>query len=157
MASLRYQIEEGEGELILAEDVLAHIEKYRQSDALSNEAGGQLFAEFHEPDVHLLVATGPRRTDSRLRRWFVPDRLAERAEIRRMFRAGLHYVGDWHTHPVAVPTPSPTDEASIHETFNESVHQLAGFVLLILGTDPAPTGLFVGVTNGTEFRQLRPV
>jgi hypothetical protein len=59
-------------------------------------------------------ATGPRRTDRRTRTSSVPDRRAEQREIDDRFRRGLHFLGDWHTHPKNIPHPSGPDVASLN-------------------------------------------
>jgi integrative and conjugative element protein (TIGR02256 family) len=60
-----------------------------------------------------------------------------------MHGLGLHFIGDWHTHPERVPSPSASDIRSIREAVTRSVHHLNGFVLLIAGTEAFPLGLFV--------------
>jgi integrative and conjugative element protein (TIGR02256 family) len=88
-------------------------------------------------------ATGPRPTDRRTRTSYVPDRAAEQREIDSRYAGGLHYVGDWHTHPEMFPSPSCLDIASISESVRKSIHALNGFVLMIVGQAEPPNGLFV--------------
>ena len=45
-----------------------------------------------------------------------------------MHAKGLHFVGDWHTHPEAVPTPSSSDIRTIKEAVAKSRHHLHGFL-----------------------------
>jgi integrative and conjugative element protein (TIGR02256 family) len=60
-----------------------------------------------------------------------------------MHSLGLNFIGDWHTHPERVPSPSTSDIRSIREAVTRSTHHLNGFVLLIAGTEVFPVGLFV--------------
>lgn len=90
-------------------------------------------------------ATGPRPTDTRARTRYQPDRVTEQREIDERHRIGLHYVGDWHTHPEAIPTLSSLDIASISETVRRSTHSLNGFVLVVVGSSEPPDGLSVSV------------
>ena len=69
----------------------------------------------------------------------------------------LHYVGDWHTHPEPQPRPSGTDTRSFWDMFRKSRHQLAGFVMIIVGTIAPPAGLFVGISDGDMLEQLAPL
>lgn len=62
-----------------------------------------------------------------------------------MHRRGLHFIGDWHTHPERIPTPSRSDIRSIRQAVLRSKHHLNGFVLLIAGTEKFPTGLYVAM------------
>ena len=142
--------------LVLTDTVLGHLRRYRQSSRLSREAGGQLFARIDGDTIIIERATGPRRSDKRTPLSFIPSRIAERREIRSFFKQGLHYVGDWHTHPEAHPRPSATDERSMTEMFRKSHHQLAGFILVIVGTAEDSSGLFVGISNGQRLMRLLP-
>lgn len=95
-------------------------------------------------------ATGPKENDKRGRFFFLPNRKSERAEINRNHEDGLHFVGDWHTHPEAVPRPSGEDLTSIQNCYSESTHSLKYFVMIIVGTSAFPEGLCVSIHNGAE-------
>jgi len=140
--------------LVLTESVLARFDRYRQAKWWRREAGGQLFARFALPDVVVELATGPRWNDRRSRFSYVPDRRAEQVEIDRENRKGRTYVGDWHTHPEALPAPSPRDIDSIRETFSVSQLGLQGLILIIVGTTPVREDLYVGVCDRTTLTRL---
>lgn len=142
--------------LILSLTALAHMSSHRQLSPVAREAGGQLFALFIDDNINVVLATGPRTTDLRSRRFFHADRKAEQLEIEHMFKAGLHYVGDWHTHPENRPSPSATDVAAMKERFLLSKHQLRGIVMVIVGRETPPDGLYVGQHNGVSLRNLVP-
>ena len=144
---ISYDIAKSGQTLILEENVLKHFDHNRQLMPQTPEAGGQLFARFEGNIVRVSQATGPRETDHRSLVNFIPDRMEERKEIKQLFRSRLHYVGDWHTHPVAYPRPSETDIDSFRDMFRKSRHKLASFVMLIVGTAVAPNGLFIGLCN----------
>ena len=76
-----------------------HFRNHRQLRWWHREAGGQLFARFALPDIVIEKATGPRRSDWRTRYSYRPNRRAEQREIRAHHAQGLHFVGDWHSHP----------------------------------------------------------
>lgn len=139
--------------LLLADEVLGRFKHYRQIGN-RKEAGGQLFATFDDTTTRIECATGPRRSDRRGRRFFSPNRRVERREIGRVSKKGLHYVGDWHTHPERRPTPSSTDMDSLREMFCKSEHSLASFVLIIVGLDEGPEGLYVGLCDGCRITRL---
>ena len=140
--------------VVLSDLVLAHFDRHRQMKVNSLEAGGQLFARFESKVVRVERATGPRPSDRRSPISFVPDRKAERREIKQSFRAGFHYVGDWHTHPEACPSPSQTDIDSFQEMYRKSRHGLASFLVVIVGTDPEIDSLYVALCDGHVLRQL---
>ena len=140
--ALRYVLPAGAGLLEFAPSVLMHFEAHKQLKCFAREAGGQLFATFDDPSVVRIVeVTGPRSTDRRRVFNYVPDRQAEREEIKERYARGLHFVGDWHTHKQRIPSPSATDQHSIRETVRCSNHDLAGFVLVVVGQEAFPDGL----------------
>lgn len=140
---VEYPIGDSGQVLVFHDDVLAHFARHRQLRFYQSEAGGQLFAAFEGPRINVVEATGPRRTDTRHRTSYVPDRRAEQREIDARHSNGLHYVGDWHTHPEDTPTPSGRDADSISESVAKSTHTLNAFVLVIVGRADAPKGLSV--------------
>jgi integrative and conjugative element protein (TIGR02256 family) len=140
--------------LILAGSVVEHFLKHQQRRWYQREAGGQLFATISAGNITVLEVTGPRKTDRRSRYSYVADRDAERLEIQQKYRDGFHYVGDWHTHPEPVPTPSALDLESIQECVNRSQHGLNAFVLIIVGNGKLPNALHVMIHDGRKTKQL---
>lgn len=156
MNCLVYQLPGSLGILELSEDVLAHFEANKQRGWLSCEAGGQLFAKIDDSGggIRVLGVTGPRPTDRRSVFGYVPDRAAERAEIFEYYSRGLHFVGDWHTHRQPKPLPSSTDQASMRDMVRQSAHDLAGFIMIIVGQGNFPDGLYVSFHSETTSHQL---
>lgn len=152
---LRYTLPQGGPALILSDPVLATFGRYRQLSPRAKEAGGQLFAQFHGADIILAEATPPKWLDRRSRNGFVPNRWTQQREIRERYTLGLHFVGDWHTHPEPVPRPSHDDIYSMIACFGQSLHELRAFVLIIVGTKPAPEGLYSAVIDRNTVQQLR--
>lgn len=142
--------------LILTDPVVEHLRRHRQRRRYQREAGGQLFARFDGGRITVEEATGPRRADRRTRTSYLPDRRAEQAEILERHARGLHYVGDWHTHPEPLPQPSRPDAESIAECVAKSIHQLNGFVLVVVGQLEPPAGLHVSINNATSASTLDP-
>ena len=153
---IRYDIGDSGQRLVLTDAVLNHLERHRQRGNQSKEAGGQLFARIDKLTILIEKATGPRRTDLRGYRIFIPNRLVEQREIKRLFKAKLYYVGDWHTHPEPLPTPSRMDIGSFQDMFRKSRHALASFVMVIVGTEVFPKSLFVGLCTSEGLDELTP-
>ena len=153
-ALLSFGLGNGPSKLVFREAVVRHLERYRQLDSKRREAGGQLFARFNNYETEIVKLTGPHRFDRRSRFSFTPDRPAEQTEIDRMFKRGLHYIGDWHTHAEPIPNPSGTDTRSIQATFQNSRHELLHFVMVIVGTAALPEALYVGVCDGNNMEKL---
>ena len=143
-----YPIGASGSRVILTPRVLEHVAQHRQWRFWQAEAGGQLFARLDDGDIVIAKATGPRPTDRRGRTHYRPDKAAEQREIDARHTQGLHFVGDWHTHPQPYPDPSGSDLASIADAVRRSRHNLNGFVLLVVGTLDPPAGLHVSVHDG---------
>lgn len=148
---IRYPIGASGQSLVFTKQVTEHFIAHRQTRWWNREAGGQLFARFELPDIIIVEATGPRRSDRRKRYSYHPNRRAEQREIIERHRRGLHFIGDWHTHPVDIPTPSTDDADNMVELVTRSRHALNAFVLVIVGRADFPEGLSVN----TYFAQYR--
>jgi integrative and conjugative element protein (TIGR02256 family) len=107
-------------------------------------------------NVTVKLATGPRPTDIRTRYSYQPDRRSEQLEIDSAHTKGLFFLGDWHTHPETLPSPSAQDVHSIRDAFRKSTHHLNGFLLVIAGTEIFPSGLYVAIHNDEEVVRLLP-
>ena len=151
---IEYAITDSGQGIAFTDDVIARLLRHSQFDQDTPEVGGQLFARIDRWGVRIEHATGPRTSDVRRLRACIPNRAAERQEIQRLFKEGLHYVGDWHTHPERYPTPSAVDISSVQDMFRRSKHRLASFVVVIVGTAPLPDGLFVGIANENGWSRL---
>lgn len=153
---LIFPIDATKQRLVLEARVVEHFLKYQQKRWYQKEAGGQLFATISEGTISIMEATGPRSTDKRSRFSYVADREAERSEIKANYIKGWHYVGDWHTHPERIPSPSSIDIESIQECVNKSRHGLNAFVLIIVGNGELPDALHVLTNNGRDTKRLMP-
>jgi integrative and conjugative element protein (TIGR02256 family) len=74
-----------------------------------------------------------------------------------MHRKGLHFVGDWHTHPEAVPTPSASDIRTIEEAVAKSPHHLHGFLMIVVGSGDFPIALHVSLNTEACHLRLPPI
>lgn len=135
-------------------EVVRHFAEQRQQGKIKTEIGGQLFAEFVKNEVRVVGTTGPNATDKRGRAWFRPDQRKQNIEILELFEDGLHFVGDWHTHPEREPTPSSWDLESMEACFKKSHHQLKAFVMVIVGRAAFPEGLWVSVHRDGGYEKL---
>lgn len=133
---------------------LATLDANRQRTRFHREIGGQLFAQFVDGSLVVERATCVKGVRSRF--LFLPHRGEEQREIDALFRQGLHYVGDWHTHPEGTPTPSGSDRTKMLEIFQQSKHQLPYMLMAIAGLEAFPDGLFLGAVEADQIVQLWP-
>jgi integrative and conjugative element protein (TIGR02256 family) len=150
VSKLRYAIGGVRKFLVFSEDVLRHFDQHRQRHLWHAEAGGQLFAQFGVDIITVVSATGPHSADRRSRFRFTPHRERERQDVEEHFASGLHFIGNWHTHPQADPQPSATDVRNTRQRFIQSDHELLAFTMVVVGLDPFPRGLWVGLIDARE-------
>lgn len=134
-----------------SENAINQLHQYKQIGD-TNEAGGFLFGKICSGVVTVLSVSFPSRADKRSRFGFSWDKREANKTIQKNFKNGLHYLGDWHTHPCSKPAPSWDDTQAIRSTFLNSEHQLNYFIMLILGTKGVEQS-YVALTDGKrEYR-----
>ncbi|MBU9628399.1 Mov34/MPN/PAD-1 family protein [Burkholderia multivorans] len=145
------------GHVELSDDVLDTLYRNRQLKSTSSEAGGQLFARFDTDTMVIVRATEPTARSRRGRTFFCPSRPDEQKEIKALFAEGLHYVGDWHSHPEPFPEPSSADITKMEGIYSESQHELNCMMILIVGTSEAAAGIWLGSISDHGVQPARPV
>lgn len=140
--------------ICFTKEVLEIFEAHKQLSTRSLESGGQLFARFSDSEIVISKATGLREGDKRGRFSFWPNRRKEQDEITNLFADCYHYIGDWHTHPESTPTPSRIDLQNIAECYSQSIHDLNYFIMVIVGTNDFPEGLYVSAHDSEKSIEL---
>lgn len=141
-------------QVMLQHSAFAHIKTSVQNQKSNREVGGQLFGTIRGEHIFICRATGPYSSDVQNRFSFMPSRTRERRDIHRYFKIGLHFFGDWHSHPQEYPKPSSIDLDNIKECFRQSSHDHSSFLLLIVGTDCDPSKLWLSQHNSDSYRRL---
>ena len=114
-----------------------------------------LFARISAQAISVEEVTEPQRKDRRWRFGFWPCNTIQQRIIDNRFKEGLHFVGEWHTHPELHPHPSGLDFTSMENCFLQSRHELKALIMVILGTASAPDGLWVSLHNRKGSRRLK--
>lgn len=102
------------GYILVEQSVSELWSSYRQLDVGAKEAGGILLGFRRGTHLHVVDATAPMRRDIRQRTYF--ERLDpghQKHATSRWQRTGqrMDYLGEWHTHPELLPTPSYVDKS----------------------------------------------
>lgn len=142
--------------LVFSNEVLEHFKSQKQR-LFQNERGGILFARFDDSVTRVCLAQGPFKSDLMKAFQFRANKKRAQKDIDNKFEQGLHYIGEWHTHPQKTPLPSSDDKAAIVDCFNKSTHELENLILVIVGQNDFPQGLWVGVSNGQSISELSAV
>lgn len=148
----RLDVEPPGTQIVFSDQVLEHFARHQQLRPKDPEAGGQLFARLTRYEIYVELATGPRKGDKRSRFGYAAQPGEEQKEIDRLFPSGLHFVGDWHTHPEINPRPSATDLATIGSCSFKSKHRLAAFMLVIVGQGAVPDCLHISLHHGSRLK-----
>lgn len=139
--------------VVIGEAALSVMRRHRQG-FLSDESGGLLFATITSSAIHVVEATSPSGSDRRGSSYFEVDLRHAQAVINERFQHGLHYVGEWHTHPVDRPMPSTRDTSTMASAFAKSQHSLEALLMVIVGRRVNAHGLWVGLCNHRGVLQL---
>lgn len=92
-------------------DVVKEIEKYIQTNMHKNESGGLLLGYRHSNHFEITHITTPKILDFNNRFSFERKDIAHIKILKRLKKkdSNISYLGEWHTHPEAFPSPSCID------------------------------------------------
>jgi integrative and conjugative element protein (TIGR02256 family) len=123
-----------------------------QTLPLTRESGGQMFGVVENGNIIVTEVTGLRKKDVRTRTSLTIDIPSANAEIAEHFERGLHYLGDWHTHPQDVPEPSQTDRENAGRLFKAAANRPCLVMAIV-----ARNRTYVGVHNAKTMIPLTEV
>lgn len=98
--------------VVFAPDVLAVFWKYRQRFFWQPESGGILLGRRRGKHLEVMLATEPSPLDKRSTYSFLREAAYHNEAAQQAWLKGerqIDYLGEWHTHPQTVPTPSGID------------------------------------------------
>ncbi|MER9491565.1 Mov34/MPN/PAD-1 family protein [Mesorhizobium sp. M0320] len=68
--------------------------------------------------------------------WFRRGQRGLEALLKDRWARGLHYVGEWHSHPGGSPEPSSDDLAAMHRIASDPLYRCPSPIMLIIGGEP---------------------
>lgn len=127
------------GTLRVTPAVLSTVWAFAQHGPDDTEAGGMLIGHHPEatPGIILDRNTTPQPGDHRSRYRYHRDQVAHQILLSMEWTMSGHtrtYVGEWHTHPEPVPTPSKLDRRSWKAALQATSFRGPGLVFIIVGT-----------------------
>jgi integrative and conjugative element protein (TIGR02256 family) len=134
-------------DIILSDEVLDVLHAHKQLNVKDCEIGGQLFGYYNKNEIIIEKCSITHDTENSSRFAFAPSLKEEQKDIFKYYEQGLHYLGDWHTHPETDPNPSTTDNKTMMSRFKKSKHNLNFFILIVVGTNEFPYGLSVNIVD----------
>jgi integrative and conjugative element protein (TIGR02256 family) len=140
--------------------IVLHVESIRMMNHFTQlqkhqpEAGGIILGQVRGDTVQVLKLSPPTELDKASRYNFERHRLSAQIIINYEFfnsHQQTTYLGEWHSHPEDLPTPSPTDERMIEQQFRKNQFQTPFLLLLIKGQK----GLYVRLFENDELNSYQ--
>ena len=126
----------GGGRIKVPAAVVAVLQAYAQHAPDATEAGGVLMGRYiaTSDDVIVDAITEPMTGDRRTRYSFYRAKRRHQAALDAAWKSSGHtctYLGEWHTHPQAYPTPSSTDTTDWNRRLRQDQYPEELFFLIV--------------------------
>lgn len=110
-----------------------------QDDELKPESGGILMGYYIDDySFYISDLTTPSERDRRSRFNFIRSFINAQKALVHFFKSSNGkkiYLGEWHTHPEKLPSPSPTDFSSFEKQIKTNVLNSKFIFMIIIGTE----------------------
>ncbi len=129
------------GDMIIRFDqkVINIFKRFIQDDEVKPEAGGILMGYYIDDySFYISDLSTPSENDKSSRFNFIRSFINAQIFIERFFKLSKGkkiYLGEWHTHPEKLPTPSFTDLQSFDNQLKKNVLNSKFIFMVILGTE----------------------
>lgn len=140
-------------ELCLSENVINIFTDYKQLKSRSKESGGILLGQTEKNKFYITRVSLPNKFDKQSRYSFVRNKdIAQIISDFEYFNSEKKtiYLGEWHTHPEPIPTPSNTDLSMIKEEFKKAKN-IQNFLFLVI---QGQKELYIGLYDGKQLIQM---
>lgn len=142
------RIEVATNTIILHDQALDIMNKFIQKNNKQHESGGILLGKIIDGEINIMKVSTPTELDKSSRYNFERNRLSGQIVVNYEFQNSngqTIYLGEWHTHPEDVPTPSSTDITMITSQFKKNVLNTDFLLLIIRGRKE----LYFGIQDKT--------
>ncbi len=144
----------GKYNVYFTKDVLLLISKFIQSKQKQYEAGGILLGQVKENNIYITRVSFPSNQDKSSRFSFSRNKDYAQAIIDFEFHNSNKrtiYLGEWHTHPEELPTPSTTDRKMIKDQFSKNKLNEPFLLQYIQGTK----GFYLALLEPKNFNEIQ--
>ena len=138
----------------VADEVIDTIESFSRVPQAGREAGGILIGAYRGPHIEIIDCTTPMPQDRRFWNMFDRKDPGHRDQARRQWQESgrtVTFVGEWHTHSEALPTPSVIDRNTWKRISKH--HKVGPLVVVIRGI----SGWWWGLVQQKTLRPLSPL
>lgn len=129
----------------ITESVMKILESFIQDTRKKNESGGILLGQVKENNIYIQKITTPNKFDRSSRFGFIRDKDAAQIILDYEFMNSentITYLGEWHTHPEKIPTPSTQDLKMIQGQFGLGKLNVPFAILIIQGVEQKFVSMF---------------
>ncbi len=113
--------------------------KYYSNCANRKETGGILIGKYTDDLSRAIISlvSGPPSDSKSGRTWFIRGINGLRKLLDKCYKsAGSYYLGEWHFHPFASPSPSTQDIQQMLAIAKDRKYNCPEPIMIILGGDP---------------------
>ena len=148
------------GNLKISKKVLDSFSHFRQDYSYKREAGGILLGRYIENSNDIVIdkVTVPYQSDIRRRYYFHKKDLQHQHIINQEWEISdgtCNYLGEWHTHPENVPTPSAIDINGWKKKLQEDSFDHHSLYFIIVGIKEIKTWETCVIDNSiTELKEI---
>jgi integrative and conjugative element protein (TIGR02256 family) len=142
------------GQVLVEPDPLALMDRHWQNRNSKSESGGILLGYRRGAHLHVTMATAPQAADRGWRYLFKrAARHHQEIALCQWAASGrtMDYLGEWHTHPEACPSPSATD---LDEWRKICSQRPAPMVFAIMGWSGE---MWLGLSRGLEIESCTAI
>ncbi len=139
--------------IIIEQNVIDLFNTFRQTEQ-KPESGGILLGEIYDNEVRIKKASIPTNFDSSSRYRFNRNKKSAQLIANYEFKNSggtIIYIGEWHTHPKNIPTPSTTDIKMITIQFQKNKINETFLLMIIVGL----TEIYLGIYEGKVLTVLK--
>lgn len=141
------------GRVLIEPDPLQVMDAHWQNRLDTPESGGILMGNRRGEHLHVTFATPPQATDTRKRYQFnrsSPPHQMIALERWKESGGTVDYLGEWHTHPQAKPTPSMMDHNEWRKIYRGRAKPM---LFAVVGWDG---DLWLGLSTADKVAQCEP-
>lgn len=127
----------GDKSLIFTPDVIKTFDSYRQIKPYQHESGGILMGRIYEHEKIIIEQLSTPSSEDKSGRYFFERNVkkAQRIVNQAWEESGgeIRYLGEWHTHPEATPSPSSVDRELLIGMLKDTKMEIDFLFLVIVG------------------------
>lgn len=142
--------------MVMSEEVIQTFRRYVQDEMHKDEAGGILLGARRGDHFEVISGTEPTRYDVRARtHWQRSEKIHSTIARQAWEKSGgmITYLGEWHTHPENIPSPSSIDIKEWNKLSAACLYR-AGYTMVIVGTNDLWCGVARGKTTILQMTEI---